>query len=406
VGAQAGLDKTLTWEGMVMRINHACVGVVLFALSAAGTRAAMAQSSDEEWEDGGGSTSDPDSGEWHEHESPRIDVHCRAVNDFGYIASASGSLQISSRTQWNALNVSGVLEIDARFIDAPDITRNVTIQGTVDMLGQYLFADVISGADDLASVFFAFGANTMSNVQSKDGIQYQTECSASMLQLPRIADITPTKTLRFIALPDGQLRTQVAVWNVGNAPVMGPVARIRIGGLDVTGTLYDSGATSNTLEPGVSGYVEVDLPAGSVARCGEYPVILDLDHTLQSGAFDPFANDSGQAAAPCLRWNTPITDEALGFPADPLVQYKTLEGIVNSQQIARADGAACSNCHYAGSGKPYSPGAGTITPSQLIGSRAWSGYDGWAYQFYNQPAGVKPEYLRNTFRRWLDDGGL
>jgi hypothetical protein len=397
-----------------MRINHACVGLALFALITVATHEVSAQSSGEGWEEGG-STPDHDSGEWHEegewqqptsHENPRIDVHCRAVNDFGYIASAGGSLLISSRTQWNSLNASGVLKVDARFYDAPPAERHVTVQGTIDILGQYLFADVISGADDLASVFFAFAANSSSNVQSKDSTQYQTECSASTVQLPRIADITLTKKLRFTPLPDGQLRTQVEVLNVGNAAVVGPAARIRIAGLDVMGTLYDNGATTNTLEAGVTGYIEVDLPAGTVARCGEYPVILDLDHKLQSGAFDPFANDSGLAAAPCLRWNTPITDEALGFPADPLVQYKTLEGIVNSQQIGRSDGLPCSTCHHATSGKPYSPPAGTITPSQMIGTRAWTGYNGWAYEFYNQPETVKREYLRNTFRRWLDDGGL
>ena len=35
----------------------------------------------------------------------------------------------------------------------------------------------------------------------------------------------------------------------------------------------------------------------------------------------------------------------------------------------------------------------------------WSGYDGWAFEFYNQPDTVKPAYLKAAFRRWLDDGG-
>jgi hypothetical protein len=327
------------------------------------------------------------------------------VNDFGYVASATGTLPIHGRNAWNNLTTSGELAINATFIDAHDLPRHVRVQGTVDVLGQYLFADVISGADDLQAVFFAFGANTTSsNVQSKSGTQYQTVCSGSTVHLPRIADLALTQRLRYVELPNGEQRAQVDVLNVGNATVSGPAARIRIAGRDVAGTLYNAPANRNTLEAGEQGYIQVDLPAGALMRCGDYPVILDLDHTLQSGAFDPFANDSGQAQTPCLRWTTPITDEALGVAANPLIAYKTLESIVNSQQIAREDGKTCAACHYAGSGKPYSPPAGTITASQTIGTHAWSGYDGWAYEFYNQA--IKPEYLKQAFRRWLDDGGL
>ena len=384
-----------------MGLKFGLLGIVLTGL------AATTASAQDDWHE---PPPYPESWDHEPHETPEpeqpyFEVKCRAQNDFGYVASAHGRLHFGSRTPFNSVTVNGTLELDAHFIDDPSAPREVTLQGTIDLLGQYLFADVTWGADDLQSVFFAFGDNSMSYVQSKTGTQYQSECSMSKVKVPTVADLTPTKKLRFEPIPEALLRAQLEVLNVGNAVVKGPAARIRIAGQDVKGTLYDSTRSKNELSPGEQGYIEVYLAVDTLKRCGSYAVILDLDHKLQYGAFDPFANDSAEATTPCLRWNTPITEEALGVPADPLIAYQTLDSIVNSQVVARADGRRCNQCHYSGSGMGYSPAAGTITPTLQIGSHAWTGYDGWAYEFYNQPDTTKPAYLKQAFRRWLDDGG-
>jgi hypothetical protein len=333
-----------------------------------------------------------------------IDIACRAQNDFGYVATATGTLQVTSRPQPNLLFASGILHINAKYFDQADRDQAVRVEGTLDVFGQYFSGAVLSGADDLQSLFLAFVPNGMSDVQAKDSTQYQTECTQSSVHLPAIADLVATHGLRFTTLPDGQLRASVDVSNVGNATVSGPAARLRIADVDVTGTLYNAAASANALQAGEQGYIQVDLPANTLTRCGEYSLILDLDHSLQSGAFDPFANDLGQASTPCLRWNTPISDDALGVSADPLIRFKTLESIVSSEVIVRSDGMVCSGCHFAGSGKPYSPSDGTITPTQNIGGRSWSAAGGWLDEFEAQS--IKPEYLKQAFRRWREDGAL
>jgi hypothetical protein len=302
------------------------------------------------------------------------------------------------------LFVSGTLDVNAKFFDASDHVQPVGVEGTLDILGQYSALDVISGADDLATMFLVFGPNNTSNVQAKDSTQYQTECSPSSVRLPAIADLVVAHTLRFAVLSDGQQRTQLDVINVGNAAVTGPAARVRIAGRDVTGTLINAASGASALQAGERGYIEVDLPASTLARCGAYPVILDLAHTLQAGAFDPFANDAGQASSPCLRWNTPITDEALGVSADPLIRNQTLESIVSSEVVARSDGNACSACHSPGSGKPYSPPEGLVSPTQNVGGRTWAAVGGWVDEFQRQS--IKPDYLKQAFQRWRDDGAL
>lgn len=385
-----------------MGLKHGLSG---FAVTCLAVVSAAAQ---EDWQD-----SSTDSERWNQdahegaqHDGPRLSIHCLARNDFGYVAGAHGMLQLGSRTPSNTLTASGELELDAHFIEDAPNPRHVSLQGTIDLQGQYLFADVTWGADDLQSVFFAFGPGSMSYVRGKNSTEYQTECSTSVVKMPRSADLAITSKLTFTALAEGAQRAQLQVLNVGNATVTGPAARIRIAGQDVSGTLYDNMRTKNALDAGEQGYIELDLPAATLTRCGNYAVILDLDHALQSGELDPFANDSADADTPCLRWNTPITEAALGGPVDPKIAYQTLDNIVNSQVVVRADGNLCNACHYSGSSKPYSPPAGTITPWQQIGSRAWSGYDGWVYQFHNLPDTVKPVYLKQAFRRWLDDGGL
>lgn len=331
----------------------------------------------------------------------RVDLDCRALNDFGYVASAHGRLTISGRGEPSGLAVRGQLELDTRLFGDPAEPREVTVEGTLDVFGQYLSLGVTSEGDSVESLFLALLTGS-SSLQGSDGVEYQTECTYTRVWLPTLADIVPEGKLRFALLPDGQLRAQLDVFNLGNTPVVAPQIALRIAGQEVVGALHDALLLGDALGAGESGFVEAELPAGTLERCGEYDVAIDIDGSVQAGAFDPFDNDSGRASTPCLRWNTPIDDDALGVSADPLLRGKTLEAIVSSQSVARADGQLCSSCHFVGSGKPYSPPAGTISPALEVGGRSWSGSPGWIDVFDSQT--IKPAYLKQAFLRWRQDG--
>jgi hypothetical protein len=220
--------------------------------------------------------------------------------------------------------------------------------------------------------------------------------------MPAVGDLKIDGALRSVA--GG--RVQIDVTNIGTVPVTASSIQIRIGTTNATGALLAKpghpAGPANTLNPGYPGYIEAPV-ALTVSRCQTYTVLIDTSRTVQSGAFDPFANDSGSVSTPCLRWDTVINAETLGVTPDPLLQFKTLSQIVNSQVVARTDGNRCNVCHNASSSRPYRPSAGTITPSTVINGRSWSGFDGWAAQFQGAPS--KPAYLKGLFQRWLDDGG-
>jgi hypothetical protein len=335
--------------------------------------------------------------------APAITVQCSPLNDFGYIASASGALQFGSRLPDGKFTVNGTLTTNTRLFGDPDRIRNVTIAGTVDQYGSSMFADVLSGADDLVSVFANFqNSPGGSHVLATNTTEYQTACTGSVVQMPAVADLKLDGALRGVA--GG--RVQIDVTNIGTVAVTGGSIKIRVGTTNAVGSLHAKAghptAPANTLNPGYAGYIEAPLSL-AIGRCQTHNVLIDTDRTVQSGSFDPFTNDSGPLSTPCLRWDTVITAETLGITPDPLLSFKTLGQIVNSQVVARSDGNRCNVCHNAGSSRPYRPSAGTITPSTVINGRSWAGFDGWATQFQSAPS--KPTYLKDAFRRWLDDGG-
>lgn len=335
--------------------------------------------------------------------APVIDVQCTPINDFGYIASANGALQFGSRLPDGKFTVNGTLTTNTRLFGDPDRIRNVVISGTVDQYGSSMFADVLSGADDLVSIFANFQASPGgSHVLANNTTEYQTACAGSVVRMPAVADLKLDGALRSVA--GG--RVQIDVTNIGTVPVTAASIKIRVGTTNATGSLHAKPghptAPANTLNPGYAGYIEAPLTL-AIGRCQTHTILIDTDRTVQAGSFDPFTNDSGSASTPCLRWDTVITAESLGVAPDPLLQFKTLGQIVNSQVVARSDGNRCNVCHNASSSRPYRPSAGTITPFTVINGRAWSGFDGWAIQFQGAPS--KPAYLKDAFRRWLDDGG-
>jgi hypothetical protein len=157
---------------------------------------------------------------------------------------------------------------------------------------------------------------------------------------------------------------------------------------------------------------------------------VDTDHALQSGPFDPFSNDAGQAATPCLHWTTLIADDTLGTAANPLIAGRTLEEIVSSQGASvRVDGRRCSHCHYrpestttcdgchAGKGRTrpayYRPmaerdQAQDFGPDDVLDGSTWAQEGGWGDRFISvrddNHAFVKPDYLRVLVQQWLLDG--
>lgn len=330
-----------------------------------------------------------------------VEVRCSAVNEFGNVASARGTLRVTGRSEQDRLAVSGTLRINAKLYGDPDNRRRVHVEASVDLLGHYLSGSVISD-DELGTLFLAF-VNGSSYIEGQNGTQYQTECLSSRVNFPLIGDLVPTGTLRFSELPDGQQRAQIDVSNVGNDAVSAPQIRVRVGDQQATGALMHPFG-GNALVGGDQGYIEVDLPAGTLSRCADYDVELDLDHEAQFGPFDPFSNDAALVISPCLRWDSPITEDSLGSTPDPLIQGLTLGSILSSDVVARADGQRCSACHFPGSGKPYSPPAGQIAPNQDIGGLTWAQPGGWVDAFTAQT--IKPEYLKQLMLRWRADGAL
>lgn len=327
-----------------------------------------------------------------------VAIRCRAVNDFGYVASARGSLRVTGGSEPGRVAVSGTLRVNTKLYGEADNKRRVQVEGTVDVLGHFLSASVASD-DELTSMLFGF-VDGASHIEGQDGTQYQTECSSSRIDLPLFGDLMPSGTLRFTEL-DGQQRAQIDVINVGNFAVSAPQIGVRFGELEATGSLVHPFG-GNALVGGDQGYIEVDLPAFSLSRCTDYTVAIDLDQQLQSGPFHPYANDEAVVTTPCLRWDTPITADSLGSPPDALIQGLTLGSIISSDAIARADGLRCSTCHYAGSGKPYSPPAGSLAPTEDVGGRSWAQIGGWLDAFNAQT--IKPEYLKQALLRWRADG--
>ncbi len=335
--------------------------------------------------------------------TPGGNVQGSPINHFGYIGSATGALQFASRLPDGKFTLSGTPSTNTRLFGDPDRIQSVTVSGTVDQYGSSMFADVLSGSNDLVSVFANFQASPGgSHILANNTTEYQTSCTGSVVRMPAVGDLKIDGAMRTVA--GG--RVQIDVTNIGTVPVTAASIKIRVGTTNATGALLAKpghpAGPANTLNPGYPGYIEAPL-ALTVGRCQTYTVLIDTDRTVQSGSFDPFANDSGSVSTPCLRWDTVITAETLGVTPDPLLQFKTLGQIVNSQVVARADGNRCNVCHNATSSRPYRPSAGTITPFTVINGRTWSGFDGWAAQFQGAPS--KPAYLKGAFQRWLEDGG-
>jgi hypothetical protein len=234
---------------------------------------------------------------------------------------------------------------------------------------------------------------------------------------PSVSDIKSDGTMRFYG-GGADIGVQINVTNVGNSPATGPSGWVNVNGFNATASLHQyfggTATTPNTVNPGQRGYLMIHLPIGALTPCNKYLVHIDTSRTMQAGTPDPFVNDEANVGTQCLQWTSPINSDNF-FISDPLIDGKTIGQIVSSQVVGRRDGLLCSQCHYTGSGLPYSPpvargGSAAIWPTQVIGGRTWAGPGGYARSFLAQPTDVpslvnsKPFYLQALLQTWIDDG--
>lgn len=240
--------------------------------------------------------------------------------------------------------------------------------------------------------------------------------------VPTYSDLQLDGTMRYYGGGTPTLGLQIDVTNRGNAPAYGPSGRVSVAGVVLSAALYQyyggSATQANTVNPNERGYIKVEVPATLLTSCQSYTVQIDLDHTMQAGDSSAFTNDSGSVSTICpLGWSTPIDTRHLGHVPDPLIAGKSLRDIVSSVVSARSDGLLCSSCHNAQSGGNYAyrpnvapnVASSPIDPFMFIGGdQGWAcGSNPWAQQFIHLSASVtpKPEYLKEAFQKWLNDGG-
>ena len=235
-----------------------------------------------------------------------------------------------------------------------------------------------------------------------------------------IADLQLNGVMRYYGGGTPTLGLQINVTNVGDAPATGTSGHVNVDGYVLNAALYQyfggHATQPNTVNPGEQGYIKVEVPAGLMAPCTAYSVQIDLDHTMQFGGAQVFANDAGTVSTVCgLTWNSPIDELHLGHVADPSVNGKTLFNIVSSFVSGRPDGVLCSGCHNSSSTYPVPP---QRSPERLGAHRSVLSRERqpdlnrlsnpWGPQFVNLPVSVYPHtpHLKEAVQKWMADGGI
>jgi hypothetical protein len=236
---------------------------------------------------------------------------------------------------------------------------------------------------------------------------------------PMSADLKMDGTMRFYGA-GSSLGVQINVVNIGNAAATGS-GMVNVAGFNASASVYQywdgSPPPSNTLLPGKRGYLMAYLPLGAVAPCTKYLTHIDTSRTIQfatGGAPDPFVNDEANVATQCVQWTTKLNGD--NFPiSGPTITGNSIYCIISSFTVGRTDGNRCSNCHWSGSGLPYSPpvargSSAAIWPTDVINGRTWAGPNGWAQVFIHLPtdmpalANSKPFFLQSLMQTWVDHG--
>jgi hypothetical protein len=157
-------------------------------------------------------------------------------------------------------------------------------------------------------VFLVLAAGADSHLDGSGGSpSYETRCEASTVTLPRGADLRPDGSVSLNGDGSGTVRVQIGVVNIGNEPASGPSGRAAIGTTTASATLHPrpgaASSAANTVQPREHGYVEVVVPESTFAGCSQPEVVIDVDHTFQSGDPDPFANDTATLTVPCVTFS-------------------------------------------------------------------------------------------------------
>jgi hypothetical protein len=341
-------------------------------------------------------------------------IHCdfpAHVN--GPVASVSGTFTYDrARYNGGGYPTTGHVRVELREQNGHgSLYKNLTLDTTVS--GDGLTGDVFvtdAQGSPVYTMDLRFDRTPTSIVHTASGATYTTTCLGPEA-IPQGADLAPDFAFgNIVSNGNGTVDVDVDVTNQGTKLVLAPNGvRVSIAGVVYDATLFqnDDGHASapNTLLAGEHGYLRAHgVPAGTLAECGQYPVVLDVDHAVQFGQPDPFGNDARAIATPCImHWNTPITKERFGVEPPPWLAGKSLSDIVNSKVSGRPDGMLCSGCHHTGSGHPYSPDLSVpMGPATVVDGQTWG--SGWGAVFAQQS--IKPQPLKDAFTKWRNDGEL
>ena len=113
-----------------------------------------------------------------------------------------------------------------------------------------------------------------------------------------------------------------------------------------------------------------------------------------------------------VTWDTPLEESWIGLPVGDDIVGHSLGEIVSGQVEARGAGRSCSACHFEGGPVAYRPAiaanaVSSFGPDDLIDGRTWAKPFGWADRFAaagSNAAFHMPDYLRQMFFKWMDDG--
>jgi hypothetical protein len=253
-----------------------------------------------------------------------------------------------------------------------------------------------------------FGIAGNSTVSTDTSLTYPTHCS-NKVKVPEGSDLVPDSAVsQILDNGDGTVDAFVDVTNQGSEGIATDQGvQLTINGYLTAGALYDSAGAQvpvNTLPAGDKGYIRVRVPSNVIAECGQYSIVIDTNHKVQSGQPDPFGNDQRNMQTQCImKWNAPITKARFGQDPPAWLADKSLSDIVNNRVSGRPDGALCSQCHFPGSGHPYSPpNTGNLQPATEVNGQTWG--SGWGAVFAQQS--IKPQPLKDAFTKWRDDGEL
>lgn len=232
------------------------------------------------------------------------------------------------------------------------------------------------------------------------------------------SDLVPAGRMGLATLGDGTVDVTLDVTNFGDDPIMGTSWRVWIDGELFQGELDQAAGgtalTPNTVNPHESGKITLNVAAGTFARCETHDVQIEIDAWEKCASW----NGTVSVVTPCITWTSIIDEFNLGTVPDAALTLSktTIQDIVSSFVVVRADKNKCSFCHHKNTLPPfkYKPPveqdkSALIGPNDVVSGLRWSDPGGWAEQIQGQGVGSgtganKAQYILDLFRVWMDDG--